>query len=278
MPIFGFEITFLKIPISKFSSNNFVNLKSLLIQLSMDIEHSEKHIKLWNIEKNGFELSGIGLNNRTKKYWWKCECGHNWEAYIQSITRKKESRCNRCNTGFMDFSGQTFNKWEVIRKANSNECPINSGAYWLCKCLSCNKEKVINGSYLKNDKQCQDCYIKSISLGWPIAPDHWKNYKNGAWKRGLKFEIDVDYAYNLFIKQDKKCTLTGDDLILYDNSIKWKKESPAIANYASLDRIDSSLGYVEGNVQWVRKDINIFKSNWNQATFINWCKMVAQHC
>ena len=46
-------------------------------------------------------------------------------------------------------------------------------------------------------------------------------------------------------------------------------------NTASLDRIDSSKGYVEGNVQWVHKMINMSKQQYSQEEFIDMCKAVA---
>jgi hypothetical protein len=46
---------------------------------------------------------------------------------------------------------------------------------------------------------------------------------------------------------------------------------------ASLDRIDSSIGYVEGNVAWVYKPINIMKQTLNSAEFIDLCKKIANH-
>lgn len=46
---------------------------------------------------------------------------------------------------------------------------------------------------------------------------------------------------------------------------------------ASLDRIDSSKGYVEGNVHWVHKDINIMKWDFPLETFIKMCKFVAEN-
>lgn len=36
---------------------------------------------------------------------------------------------------------------------------------------------------------------------------------------------------------------------------------------ASLDRIDSTKGYVEENVQWVHKDVNFMKSNLTEQRF-----------
>jgi hypothetical protein len=46
---------------------------------------------------------------------------------------------------------------------------------------------------------------------------------------------------------------------------------------ASLDRIDSSKGYIEGNLQWVHKNINMLKGNMLDNTFIEWCHKISKH-
>jgi hypothetical protein len=46
-------------------------------------------------------------------------------------------------------------------------------------------------------------------------------------------------------------------------------------NTASLDRIDSSRGYIEGNVQWVHKMANMCKQHYSQKRFIDMCIAVS---
>lgn len=46
---------------------------------------------------------------------------------------------------------------------------------------------------------------------------------------------------------------------------------------ASLDRINSSIGYIEGNVQWVHKDVNKMKMAMVEDKFLYWCKTISQH-
>jgi hypothetical protein len=46
---------------------------------------------------------------------------------------------------------------------------------------------------------------------------------------------------------------------------------------ASLDRINSDLGYVYGNIQWIHKDINKMKNDYEQNYFILLCKKVADY-
>lgn len=46
---------------------------------------------------------------------------------------------------------------------------------------------------------------------------------------------------------------------------------------ASLDRIDSNMDYQEENVQWLHKDINMMKQQFDQDYFIQMCCAVADH-
>lgn len=44
---------------------------------------------------------------------------------------------------------------------------------------------------------------------------------------------------------------------------------------ASLDRIDSLKGYTLDNVQWIHKDLNYMKCDYEENEYIEWCKKVA---
>ena len=46
---------------------------------------------------------------------------------------------------------------------------------------------------------------------------------------------------------------------------------------ASLDRIDSKKGYIEGNVHWVFKSINRLKSDLTHTEFIELCGLVSKY-
>jgi hypothetical protein len=71
----------------------------------------------------------------------------------------------------------------------------------------------------------------------------------------------------LFIRQNKKCALSGIDIsIEFDGS-----------GTASLDRIDSLKHYTIDNVQWVHKDINKMKMDFPQESFIKMCKLVSDN-
>lgn len=86
-------------------------------------------------------------------------------------------------------------------------------------------------------------------------------------------DITLNDAYSLLVEQNHKCALTGVDISFADTS----KEHAAGKTTASLDRIDSSKGYIKGNIQWVHKMINIMKWSSSQDEFKLWCRLVVEH-
>ena len=103
-----------------------------------------------------------------------------------------------------------------------------------------------------------------------IQGAYWAAVKNGAKRRDLPFEITPGYAWNLFLKQDRKCKYSGMELFFSRNNL----EHTMGVYTASLDRIDSSKGYIEENVHWVHKRINVMKGNMSEQEFLNFCEAV----
>lgn len=154
----------------------------------------------------------------------------------------------------------------------------NGCSYWNCVC-DCGKEKVVCGKSIvrRNAISC-GCWNKNKC--WQGVGDLSKSYWNGivkhALRRNLELSIDMKYAWKLFEKQKGKCALSGVD-ILIDHSWKRNTHMGKGINTASLDRIDSSKGYVKGNIQWVHKAVNKMKSNLLEFDFINWCTKISEY-
>ena len=81
--------------------------------------------------------------------------------------------------------------------------------------------------------------------------------------------ITIEEAWFILEEQNFKCALTNKKLIL---SKIWTKNQNA-----SLDRINSKKGYIKDNVQWIHKDINKAKMNFDQDYFIQLCKEVTKY-
>lgn len=74
----------------------------------------------------------------------------------------------------------------------------------------------------------------------------------------------------MYIKQNKKCALSGEDL--YFGRIRYRTETNA-----SIDRIDSRKDYTIDNIQLVTKNINIMKQTMTQEEFIKNCRLVIKY-
>lgn len=92
----------------------------------------------------------------------------------------------------------------------------------------------------------------------------------GAKKRNLECNISIEYIWDLFLKQNRKCALSGVDLICNPSN-----KASMVKSNISLDRIDSSKGYIEGNVQWVHKIVNQTKLDIDENYFIKLCGLIS---
>jgi len=91
-------------------------------------------------------------------------------------------------------------------------------------------------------------------------------------QRAIKYKdiepnIDREYLYELFKRQQGKCALSGVDM---------KIEKGAIT-CLSLDKIEPDKGYTKGNVQWLAWAVNRAKGDMPQAVFISMCEHVLSH-
>jgi len=215
------------------------------------------------------------------------ECGKTFNKplnhYNQSVKKGAKHFCTlKCaglsTTNKLDIIGKTFGELTCIKELPK---PTKKylACYYLFKC-SCGNEHKAAGSDVTTGrvKYCKEC--NKINRSGENST-FWKGYGqiHGGWwyrhiikganNRGIEVKIDIKYGWDLFLKQEKYCKLTG--LLL---------EFPIIGagiGTASLDRIDSNKGYIKGNVQWVHKDINIMKNNKTDEEFIRLCNLVSKH-
>lgn len=157
------------------------------------------------------------------------------------------------------------------------ECVENIGKHkkWLVKCHGCGKEYIKNSISLKRN-QPQSCGCKKTRRN--NQSPHWRGvgeissafittYKINAKRRNIEFNVSIEYLWDLFISQNRKCAISG--LPIFFGRLGRDH------NNASLDRKDSKLPYIEGNVQWVHKHINMMKLDHPQDYFVNLCSLVS---
>ena len=90
-------------------------------------------------------------------------------------------------------------------------------------------------------------------------------------QRNYDFDVDLPYLKELWeIKNE--CVYTGVKLTLPNHSGTNNK-----LNTASLDRIDSNLGYVKNNVQYISIAANLAKNNMSHDEMVEFCKIIYEN-
>lgn len=197
----------------------------------------------------------------------QCECGN--ICIVDGSTLKKRWQSCGCIRK-QSLIGQQFGIGTVVKLLDTK---ITNNRVWEIEC-KCGKyyKATTNSLLFRNTKSC-GCLNHRKGKSNPlykghedITGDYWSKLRRGAEKRSINFEISIEYAWELFKQQNKQCALTGWGIQLG----RWRFQT------ASLDRIDSSKGYMESNVQWVHKDINKMKQNFQEHYFISACKAITE--
>ena len=145
---------------------------------------------------------------------------------------------------------------------------ITHNPVWKCKCdcgniINVTSQK-FSSKWFKRHCGCLDNHRKNWKGYEDISGYQWCIIKRNAIRRNIIFNITIKEVWDLYIKQNKKCALSGLDISFKDKT-------------ASIDRIDSSKGYTIDNIQIVEKNINIMKRNFSLEYFYYLCKNVVNN-
>lgn len=153
------------------------------------------------------------------------------------------------------------------------------------KCSKCKRIKPLNGFHGGVDtldgkrKSCKECvnkerrdrYHEKDKFNYHTANGKMTpalaNAKYRAKKKGIDFDITRDYIIEVWNSQDGRCAITKEKFQL-DCTDRYS------TNSAHLDRIDSSKGYIKGNIQWIIGWVNIMKNNYTMEEFKDKISMI----
>lgn len=191
------------------------------------------------------------------------------EEYSGGFTRK-----------LVDLVGQTFGSWKVLCRAPNDKS--KNTRFW-CECTCGKLMKVGSGALIYGlSTQCRKCSVQK----YPYIEKHgeiplaiWRQIKQKGALKDKKFSITIEYAMDLFQKQKGICALSGQEIGFHTTPRYTKRgwRDSRWIHTASLDRIDSTKGYIEGNVQWIHKDINWMKNRFSQDYFVETCIKISNY-
>ncbi len=210
------------------------------------------------------------------------ECGNIAQTARDFEINKKTVRAWLLKAGIqirptnIDIMGMRFGRLRVIGCVGKDK---NHKYIWQCEC-DCGNETQVRANDLRQEKikSCGCLHRETSSkngragLGrqgnrkkfvGEMSGVYYSQLRHNAITRKHDFFVSKEYLWNLFLQQEKKCAISGMDLI--------------INKTASVDRIDSSKGYIEGNVQWLHKHINRMKLDHDQDYFLSLCSLIHNH-
>jgi hypothetical protein len=160
------------------------------------------------------------------------------------------------------------------------------------QCTRCNEWKPIE-EFEKHKKsnqgrsgRCKDCATKRTTqwVGGTIENYLTRLVKSNRSNRKFRTEkrnkrgkrpadfwtescIAFEFLMELWKEQNGRCAITGIEMTHLAGEGRTQTN-------VSIDRIDSSIGYVEGNIQLVCKIVNVMKSELSLADLKLWCKRI----
>lgn len=225
----------------------------------------------------------IGKKKVVYRSTWKClcSCGKVVEVLATNLGKCSTScGCkfkNSIKYNFVDITGKKYGYLTVIER--TDKFTKTRGAIWLCKCDCGDLVEVATNSLISGNKITCDNKNNHTNnnldprwhryKGLPLA--HIQSIKNNAIKRKLSYNLTPKFLWGLFIAQNKKCALSGIDLQFTPDRNAAKTR--ASLTTASLDRIDSNVGYEQNNVRWVHKDLNRMKLEFDDDKFFEYCRI-----
>lgn len=240
-----------------------------------------------DLERKGIELILV-LDDRSKirnadirrdiKITLECKiCNIQVQRVYDSRFFNHEYLCHKCKG--KGYNSNKLNRTLTIKVDEKRGMLTIKKILWdrkpikyLCEC-ECGNFKEFGSSAFGSVKSCGCLSHKKRKdvvnfTGYEgIYGTYWRGVINRA-KKFSSIVIPIEKAWNLWILQDGKCALSNIPIFLPVDS-----NTPGTA---SLDRIDSSKGYIEGNVQWIHKDINRMKNKYDQKYFINMCRLITE--
>jgi len=173
-----------------------------------------------------------------------------------------------------DITGMRFGRLVAVECIKSTG-RFGGGRLWLCQCDCGKTTTAVTARLLCGDKGSCGCLHRPTGKDHPswkgcgdISGGFWGTVLNNAKIRGIEVGITIEDAWNLFTSQNRKCAISGVDIGFGANC--------NMETTASLDRIDSRIGYIIGNVQWVHKCINLMKLDHSMSDLLGWVETIHQ--
>lgn len=179
-------------------------------------------------------------------------------------------------TKYQFAPGQKLGRWTVATGEPTYR-PAKSDGYAVAHfevVCACGTKKFLTGNVLSKgmSQSCGCVWKERVLKANPsfkgleeISGKYFGRVRRVAEKREIPFDLSLEDFWDSFKRQNGTCALSGVPI-----QMGWATREET----ASLDRINSGLGYSVDNIQWVHKHLNHMKNMYPQDYFIEMCGSV----
>ncbi len=203
-----------------------------------------------------------------------CKCGAEHIVALANLLSGKSTQCRDCSgkqiadkLKFTVEPGTVFGMRKVISETQKSQTGARN---FLCECV-CGKQSVVSFGSLMSNKatKCRKCAGTEYKDDPNKLPKQlYMAYVNGADRRNIESDISFEDFYLITQKNCFYCGLPPSGIV---------KDSRKEFLYSGIDRIDSSKGYVKGNILPCCKPCNFMKNKTSQEEFIRQVHKVSDH-
>ncbi len=199
--------------------------------------------------------------SQSRRWECRCKCGKITTVIQGSLTTGKSTMCRSCGMkgkNIKDLTGSRFGSLTVLDFSHQNK---DGRSYYLCKC-DCGKNKTTSlGCLTGGSTESCGCKRNDPESAFNRALSSYR-------KRKWPFELSDSYARKLF---ESNCYYCGAPPM---NTCRSMSTS---YRYSGIDRVDSSIGYVESNCVPCCIICNRAKNNMKIGQFFEWVNRLVTH-
>ncbi len=232
---------------------------SILAREPKFFKNKARHTFCEITENELFKLQNIrDLAPKTKRYHW----------YNSGVDRKNLVTYKPKNP--IDLIGQKFGRLTVIGIDEDYKFKYRR-TKWLCKCDCGNIRSVRTQQLRTKTTQSCGCLRKQLAKERTAPPILicqkyvYTNYKSRARQKNFDFDISLDYFTSLTQEKCFYCNASPSNKV---------KRLDYEFFYNGIDRIDSTKGYVHGNIVPCCRTCNFAKGDSTLLDFFKWVEKI----
>lgn len=193
----------------------------------------------------------------------------------------------------VDMVGKVFGPWKILELDYEHPKTAKGILYYRAECSNCNKIYSVSGAFARRNSKhgCKSCANKLSAVTrtgvvkTKMSPEEsahqylYKDLKKSSTKRGHEWGLSKEDVRALVTANCHYCGSTPNNECrpLKGSGMVESHVESAVIVRNGIDRVDSSEGYVPGNVVPCCAQCNIAKASHTPRSFLMWARKLAGH-